>query len=116
TDDVIRAAAGNPLALLELPGVRPADRPVGIEPFPVGPRVDQAFRARLDALDPPARVAVGVVAAGSPCDRLEVAAAADRLGLPGGALHAAEDAGLVVTVGTHVDVRHPLLRSVGYHA
>src|SRR5262249_56055645 len=56
-DHLLRVAGGNPLALLELPELvgtaPPAD---DLAPPPVGPRVNQAFRARLDALPEPARL------------------------------------------------------------
>ena len=115
-DDIVRASAGNPLALLELPGSMPPERPAGIEPLPVGPRVDQAFRARVDALDHDCGSVLGIVAAAAPADRLEVLIAAERLGLAPTALVALEDAGLVIATDQQVDARHPLLRSVGYHA
>src|SRR5262249_47744268 len=50
-DALIGAAAGNPLALLELPDVIDPQLLVGsLTPLPVGPRVSQALHDRLDQL------------------------------------------------------------------
>ena len=116
-DHLVRIAAGNPLALLELPEVIdsvPATE--GVEPPPVGPRVTQAFRERLDLLPDDTRLAVGVVAADGAADSGEVLAALGLLDLAADALDPAERAGLLTVVGDVVELRHPLLRSVAYHA
>lgn len=118
-DHLLRVAAGNPLALLELPAVvGPVPLADGVEPPPVGPRVNQAFRRRLDRLPDDSRLAVGVVAADGSAGLGEVLAALGLLGLAPDALTAAEDAGLVRITddGDRVELRHPLLRPVAYHA
>ena len=116
-DRLLQVAAGNPLALLELPelvGTVPVAE--GVEPLPVGPRVRQAFRDRLDRLPPATRLAVGVVAADGVAGLAETIDAFALLGLEFDALQAAEDEGLVSIDRGRVVLRHPLLRSVAYHA
>ena len=115
-DRLLRVAGGNPLALLELPAGHEPDTAAGIEPPPVGPRVQQAFRARLDRLPPATRLAVGVVAADGAVRPGDIFRALAALGLPSEALQPAEQAGLVRVVADQVEMRHPLLRPVGYHA
>jgi DNA-binding CsgD family transcriptional regulator len=116
-DHLLRIAAGNPLALLELPDViGPAPATEGVEPPPVGPRVNQAFRERLDLLPADTRLAVGLVAADGATDIGEVLAGLALLAIPPDALHPAESAGLLAVADDVVELRHPLLRSVAYHA
>ncbi|HEV7760054.1 MAG TPA: AAA family ATPase, partial [Acidimicrobiales bacterium] len=125
-DRLVRMAAGNPLALLELPsglglGLGPGSDPdpamaAGVAPPPVGPRVQQVFRTRLDRLPAPARLAVGVVAADGAAGLGEVLRALATLGLDAGALGPAEDEGLVTIEADRIDLRHPLLRPAAYHA
>jgi DNA-binding CsgD family transcriptional regulator len=125
-DRLVRMAAGNPLALLELPsglglGLGLGSDPdpavlAGVAPPPVGPRVQQVFRTRLDRLPAPARLAVGVVAADGAAGLGEVLRALATLGLDAGALGPAEDEGLVTIEADRIDLRHPLLRPAAYHA
>ena len=144
-EQLLRVAAGNPLALLELPRVmeldaggggsgsggaglgaagaagamawaRAAPVPEGVGPPPVGPRVHQAFQERLDRLPAPTRLAVGVVAADGAAGLAEILRAFDTLDLPRDALQPAEREGLVTIDADRVALRHPLLRSVAYHA
>jgi DNA-binding CsgD family transcriptional regulator len=116
-DQLVRIAAGNPLALCELPEVV-GENPVAddVVPVPVGPRVQQAFRRRLERLPDASRLALGVVAADGVAGLREILTACDTLGLSRDALQPAEDAGLVVVDADRVLVRHPLFRSVAYHA
>ncbi|MGH9212594.1 MAG: ATP-binding protein [Acidimicrobiales bacterium] len=116
SDELVRVAAGNPLALLELPEVLTPDATRGVEPPRVGPRVRQAFRDRLDRLPASTRAAVAVVAADGVAALGEVLRAFATLGLPADALQPAEHEGLVTVDGNHIGLRHPLLRSVAYHA
>ena len=94
-DQLLRVAAGNPLALLELPEIVGSVPPPaeGVEPPPVGPRVTAAFRARLDRLPDATRRAVGVVAADGVAGLREFLVAFGSLGLPLDALGPAEHAG-----------------------
>jgi DNA-binding CsgD family transcriptional regulator len=107
---ILDLAAGNPLALLELPVAYAADasRAEGT----ATDRVRRAFAARLESLGPASRVAL-VLAAAEP-DPGAVRRAAALLGLDGDALAAAEAAGLVQLGPTGVTFRHPLVRSLAY--
>ncbi|HEY2310807.1 MAG TPA: AAA family ATPase [Gaiellaceae bacterium] len=109
-DRMLELAAGNPLALLELPSrlaTGEANRTVTAPE-----RIRRTFAARLDAMPDEVRRAL-VLAAAEP-DAGAVRAAAERLGISGEALAPAETAGLVhVEVGGIV-FRHPIVRSLAY--
>jgi DNA-binding CsgD family transcriptional regulator/tetratricopeptide (TPR) repeat protein len=114
---LVRAAAGSPLALLELPEVVGSTPPAdAVGPLPAGPRVVAAFRGRLDRLPEATRLAVGVVAADGAADLGAVLSACAALDLAADALRPAEDAGLLSVVGDRLRLRHPLVRSVAYQA
>ncbi|MFB9408328.1 helix-turn-helix domain-containing protein [Dactylosporangium matsuzakiense] len=102
---VLAEAAGNPLALLELPRTFPDHRPL-----PLPPRIQAAFAARLDALPPPTRAALHFVAADPEADLATLFAC----GCTAEALAIAEEAGLIEVVGARVAFTHPLLRAAVY--
>ncbi len=103
-------AAGNPLALLELPAVFASGaRGHGVTPTE---RVRRAFTARLETLPATSRQAL-LLAAAEP-DPVAVRGAAEVLGLDDEALGAAEAAGLVRVAPDGVAFRHPLVRSLAY--
>ncbi|MEV5956139.1 AAA family ATPase [Streptomyces sp. NPDC051987] len=117
---VLRLAAGNPLALVELAreaaerGSSRWDAAVGAG-FSLPARLENAFAERLDGLpEATRRVLLFAAAADGPDMRAALSAAAS---VPGGgaeAWAAAEDAGLVRLVSGRVEFRHPLMRSVVY--
>ncbi len=119
-DRLVSTAAGNPLALLEIPrllsdGQRAGREPLE-EPLRPGTGVERAFRRALDALDAQARSAL-LVAATAHTGRLEVIEAALReSGLEVEHLAPAEAARMVTVDEGEVEFRHPLLRSTAYHA
>ena len=119
-DRLVSTAAGNPLALLEIPrllsdGQRAGREPLE-EPLRPGTGVERAFRRALDALDDDARRAL-LLAATAHTGRLEVIEPALReCGLALDHLGAAEAARLITVDEGEVDFRHPLLRSTAYHA
>jgi DNA-binding CsgD family transcriptional regulator len=110
---LLRLAAGNPLALLELPRRLSDAQLVGAapleDPVPVSEVVEAAFRARLERLSGPAQHALLLAAA---CDS-DVATAAAGDGLVA-ALEEAERSGLVHLEGDAVRFRHPLVRAATY--
>jgi DNA-binding CsgD family transcriptional regulator len=117
SDALVDAAAGNPLALLELPDVTDPHLLAGnLTPLPVGPRVSQALHDRLDQLPESTRLAVGVVAAEGALGYDRLIAAFRLLALDEDALIPAERAGMVTVVADRVQLHHPLLRSVAYHS
>ena len=119
--DLVAAAAGNPLALMELPrGLSDAQRrgrdalpPV----LPAGRSVEAAFRSQLAALPEDTQRALVVAAATDGGEELShLAAALEHLDLADRALEVAERGGLVLMQGGRVRFRHPLLRAAAYHA
>jgi DNA-binding CsgD family transcriptional regulator len=117
---LVEVADGNPLALRELPAILSADQLAGSEPLPeplpVGHGVERAFARRLHPLSPATREALLIVAAGGEDGPAAVAAALRAQGLPMSAFGPAEQGDLVAIDGGVVRFRHPLLRSVAYHA
>jgi DNA-binding CsgD family transcriptional regulator len=117
--NLLRNAAGNPLALLELPAALSSDQLHGTEPIlgppPVRPVVEESFRARVEALSEGARHLLLLAAADEVGDLPAIRKAAKRLGLDRGAIAEAETRGLV-RVNESVEFRHPLVRSAVYRA
>ena len=117
-DQVLATAAGNPLALLELPAAlsdreRQGQSPIR-SPLPLGPALEEAFAGRIRRLPPATQSALHVVAA-SDLPKPEVINAALELGGHSPAdLDAAESSGLVIVNRDTVDFRHPLMRSAAY--
>jgi DNA-binding CsgD family transcriptional regulator len=113
------AAAGNPLALVELPAALTEDQRAGIAPLelPIAPgsRLRGAFAGRLDALDPLARRAVLVAAAHIGDDLATIAAACTAAGTDVARLADAEERGLVRIEPASARFAHPLIRGAAYH-
>ncbi len=107
---VLDLAAGNPLALLELPPSAGEPVPM-LEPLPSG-RVRQAFAARLDALPDEARLVLALAAVELDPDAVRRAAA--LLGLDEESVAAAEASGLARLEAGGVHFRHPLVRMLAY--
>jgi DNA-binding CsgD family transcriptional regulator len=112
--------AGNPLALLEIPrNLSPEQRSGRValdQPLPVGRRLEDSFAARAAALPEPSRLALLVAAASHTGATDTILAALRDLGLPDGALDAAEEEDLLAIVDGRARWRHPLVRSAVYHA
>jgi DNA-binding CsgD family transcriptional regulator len=117
--ELAAAAAGNPLALVELPGSLSNEQLSGRQPLPpvlpAGQSVEAAFRQRLAALPSATREALLVVAAGRDETVTEISQALAALGLEPRALDPAESADIVAVDGGVVRFRHPLLRAAAYH-
>jgi DNA-binding CsgD family transcriptional regulator len=112
---LLQAAAGNPLALLELPiGLSDAQR-TGREllpdPIPLSSRLQASFAARLETLPKPARALLLVAAADDTGDLAHVVRAGAAVGATLQALEPAEAAGLVHMTATRIAFRHPLVRA-----
>jgi DNA-binding CsgD family transcriptional regulator len=114
------ATDGNPLALIELPGLLSAEQLAGAaplgDPLPAGSTIERAFARRADALPATARRALLVAAVATAKDVETVVGGLLAFGLPQDAFEPAEDAGLIRIVDGHLDFRHPLVRSAVYHA
>jgi DNA-binding CsgD family transcriptional regulator len=113
---IVVAAAGNPLALLELPTLARAggDLPILGEPLPPGEAARRLFGRRLAALEREARLALLVAAAERSGELRVLAAAWSSLGLATSAIEAAESSGLVQVEQQRLEFRHPLVRSLVY--
>src|SRR4051812_12716955 len=109
-DRLLATAAGNPLALLEIPALLKPAQLSGREPLedPLRPGtgVESAFAAAVEALPPAARRAL-LVAAAAGTRRLDVIPVAD--------LEPAESARIVTLAEGELEFRHPLMRSTVYH-
>ncbi len=119
---VLAAAAGNPLALIELPLAlesSSATDAVPGEPLPLTDHLERAFAARAQGLPQATHKLLLVAAANDGDDIVEIVAAGrqfggERLGV--GALAPAEVAGLIEVDSARVRFRHPLVRSAIYQA
>jgi DNA-binding CsgD family transcriptional regulator len=111
---VLAEAAGNPLALLELPRV--LTDAVREGPLPLTDRLRDAFETQLSTLSEPARTVLLLAAADGTGDLSPILRAAATLGASLADLDEARAAGLVeVTAGT-LTFRHPLIRAAVQHA
>ncbi|MEV0821674.1 helix-turn-helix transcriptional regulator [Nonomuraea rubra] len=118
-DRIVAEAQGNPLALLELPlGLTPAELAGGFglpDAGPLAAQIEQSFMRRYRPLPPETRQLLLVAAAEPLGDVTLLMRAVELLGIESGAAGPAEAAGLV-TIGTRVRFRHPLVRSMTYRA
>jgi hypothetical protein len=112
---LLSEAAGNPLALLELPsGLSEAQlqgRAALPEAAPLTSRLRSAFAQRIDRLAAAPRTALLIAAVDDTGDVGAVVGAADEAGLPADVLDPAERAGLLRVVDGMIVFRHPLVRS-----
>jgi len=125
---VLEHAAGNPLALAELPlstgpGAAADCATSGTAGaavhIPLTARLEHSFAARLRGLSAPARIAAVVAAAADGDDFAEIAAAITlAVPGPGGAssLRPVLDAGILAVSQARVRFEHPLMRSAIYSA
>jgi DNA-binding CsgD family transcriptional regulator len=114
---LVAETRGNPLALLELPrAFTPAELAGGfglLDAPGLSGRIEDSFRRRLAGL-PAATQRLLLVAAAEPLgDPVLVWRAAERLGI---GVEAAADTDGLLTIGTRVSFRHPLVRSSVYRA
>ncbi|MEU9408805.1 LuxR family transcriptional regulator [Streptomyces sp. NPDC048281] len=120
--EILQQAAGNPLALIELPRALARGRTgdmgaggAGGATLPLTARLENLFAADLPGLPAPTRAALLLVAAAGPARLTDLIRAAPELDLVA-ALDPAERAGLVRVADGGVLLRHPLVRSAVYHA
>ncbi|MFE6398118.1 AAA family ATPase [Streptomyces alboflavus] len=113
TRNMVREAGGNPLALHELATLggdlddaehrRKRGRP------PVGPCLQRAFRAGIEALSPPAQLLTVLAAAEEHGARLTVQRAGRASGAGDAVWEEVTNAGLLHVAGNHVGFRHPVV-------
>ena len=115
---LVEWTAGNPLALVELPGLLTAGQRGGSEalpePLPLGRGMERLFAERVASLPPDTRHLLLVGATEDSGDVATVLRAAATLGVGPTALAPAERAGLVSVGGGRLSFRHPLVRSAVY--
>ena len=109
---LLAEAAGNPLALIELPRTIPDDSPLP-EPLPMTDRLQQAFGARADDLPRETQTLLLVTALNDKGDVGEIVAAARLVSdeIADEHLAPAAAAGLLRIRSGAVEFRHPLIRS-----
>jgi DNA-binding CsgD family transcriptional regulator len=111
---LLAEAAGNPLALLELPAGLSVEQRVGIEALPesvpLTARVQAAFAARVEGLPATTQTMLLIAAADDTGDVATVVSAAGELGVSVEALEPAEASGVIRTDGGKIAFRHPLVR------
>ena len=115
---LLAEAAGNPLALLELPaglsGAQLAGRGELPDAMPLSSRLQAAFRQRIEPLPESTQAALLIAAAEDEGELAVILSAAEELELPRDALDPAEEAGLIETDDLALTFRHPLVRSAAY--
>ncbi|MEP6760051.1 MAG: AAA family ATPase [Sporichthyaceae bacterium] len=119
-DRLMAQAAGNPLALVELPTTLSGAQLAGAEPLPaqlhLTTGIERVFLDRCRRLPPAVQTLLLVAAADDSGHVATVRAAAESLGADPDSMDVAERSGLLVVDGDTVWVRHPLVRSAVYQA
>jgi DNA-binding CsgD family transcriptional regulator len=112
---LLAEAAGNPLALLELPAGLSDEQRAGLEALPdsipLTARVQAAFAARVEGLPAPTRTMLLIAAVDGTGEVATVVSAAAELGVTAEALEPAEATGVVRTDGGRIAFHHPLVRA-----
>jgi DNA-binding CsgD family transcriptional regulator len=115
---ITQVAAGNPLALVELPATLTAGQRAGVAaldlPLVPGGRLQRAFAGRVEALPGPAGRALLVAAAYAGPELPVITSACLRVGTAAGHLADAEASGLVRLEADRVTFAHPLIRGLVY--
>jgi hypothetical protein len=115
---ITHAAAGNPLALVELPATLTAGQRAGVAalelPLAPGGRLQRAFASRVEALDAKARQALLIAAAHAGTELPVIAAACLGAGTDARYLADPEASGLVRLGVGQVSFTHPLIRGMVY--
>ncbi|MBB6347894.1 DNA-binding CsgD family transcriptional regulator [Nonomuraea muscovyensis] len=105
-DRIVAEAGGNPLALIELPGMDTDSLAAG--PLPLPHRLQEAYQERITALPSDTRTLLLALAVE------DLPAALQATGLPVDALAPAEREGLITVTGAGAAFRHPLVRAAAY--
>ncbi len=117
-DALLEMAAGNPLALGELPARLSEDQRLGRAPIDqvpmAGDALLEAFESRLAALGSDDRGAVVVASAAMDRELAPVVGACRDLGIEIEALERAETANVMTLGEGRISFKHPLLKAVAY--
>ncbi len=115
---IVAETGGNPLALAEVALELSPGQLAGVEllpePLPVGGSLEEAFGRRVSRLPAETRLLLAVAAAEPTASQALVWCAAGQLGIDPDAA-ASADLGGLAAIGSRVEFRHPLIRSVVYH-
>ena len=116
---IVAGTGGSPLALVEvakeLSPAQLAGAEVLPEPLPIGGSLEQVFGRRVSRLAPETQLLLAVAAAEPTASQAVLWRAAGQLGIDPEAA-ASADLGGLAEVGSQVEFRHPLIRSVVYYA
>ncbi len=119
-DQLMAQAAGNPLALVELPTTLSGEQLTGAAPMPtelpLTAGMERVFLDRCRRLPTPVQTMLLVAAADDSGRVATLLQAAAVLGVDASALDDGERSGLLVVNADNVAVRHPLVRSAVYQA
>jgi DNA-binding CsgD family transcriptional regulator len=119
-DRILSEAAGNPLALVELPRLLAAGTDDGLpELLPLNERLETAFTDRFTQLPAATRAIVAVFSADTACPLPALLATAGVLtgaAVAADAIQPAIDAGLLQIQAQRLRFRHPLMRSAVYRS
>ncbi|MFB7722189.1 MULTISPECIES: LuxR C-terminal-related transcriptional regulator [unclassified Nocardia] len=113
-DRVVEESAGNPLALLELPGMNLDSVPVG--PPALSERLLSGYQGHIAHLSARARLALLVAAADAGGELGVVLRVLSALGIGPEPLAEAEHSTMLTVTGQSVAFRHPLLRAAAYRS
>ncbi|MHA5053887.1 helix-turn-helix transcriptional regulator [Streptomyces sp. SD15] len=119
-DRIVAESRGNPLALLELPrGMTAAEMVGGFgrpDARPLSSQLEQGFLRRIQLLPAESQRLLLTAAAEPVGDVTLLRRAAERLRIDIDAAASHADAAELITLGTRVRFRHPLVRSAAYRA
>ncbi|GAA2332147.1 AAA family ATPase [Streptomyces kunmingensis] len=119
-DRIVAETRGNPLALLELPrgltAVDLAGGPAGPETRTLSSQIEAGFLRRIRSLPPEAQQLLLIAAVEPIGDVALLRHAAERLGISVDAAVTHAEASGLMTLGTWVRFRHPLVRSAAHRA
>jgi DNA-binding CsgD family transcriptional regulator len=117
-ESLVDAAAGNPLALIELPAMLTSDQRGGAialdEPLPPGESLQRAFEGRIGRLPSRTHDALLVAATAFTPSLEPILAACGSLGIEPDALEPAEAQGIVRLSSERIEFGHPLMRGAVY--
>jgi DNA-binding CsgD family transcriptional regulator len=117
-DALVDAAAGNPLALNELPSRLTAEQRLGTAPINyqgvVGTALAEAFEAEIRALDAEARSAVVLASCATGRELAPVVSAGLEIGIDPEAFERAESAQVIALSGDRIGFSHPLVKAAAY--
>ena len=115
TAAILDAALGNPLALTELHQLLDQSGDGGLGSLvALEGSLGDALGERIEALEPPERIALLVTAASSDNRAAPVVAAAESLGASADAFESLEERGLLGFDGDRIEFAHPLLGGIAY--